>query len=234
MKTGTVWITRTIEGAASTAAAVEKIGFDTVIAPVLEVAPLHTALPGHDAVIFTSRNGVTAYTGDAIIAWCVGDATARTARAAGFSEVHSAGGDLEDLVHLIATQADRSARLFYAAPAEPAGDPVTPLRALGFTVAQAAVYETRVITPALIPAQSRILTHVLVHSTRGGGAAAAYIRNHHDNFAFTNLCFICISEAAWQGVANALAGDSRFTPEHRIASHPDESSLLRCLTADEE
>ncbi|WP_010140579.1 uroporphyrinogen-III synthase [Oceanicola sp. S124] len=61
-------------------------------------------IPRPDGVpVFTSRNGVRAYLragGQSLQAWCVGDATAALAEAAGMQAI-SAGGDAEALIALL-------------------------------------------------------------------------------------------------------------------------------------
>jgi uroporphyrinogen-III synthase len=79
---------------------------DAVVAPILQIVPLGAKvnLTGLGGVIFTSANAVAAI-GDTpraagLRAWCVGEQTARAAKAAGFDAV-AADGDAEALVSLI-------------------------------------------------------------------------------------------------------------------------------------
>jgi uroporphyrinogen-III synthase len=100
-----VWITRTEPAAARSAEAWAKAGFNPVNEPLLTVTPLDGIIDITDtaALIFTSAHGVRhcGITGDSRQVYCVGDATVRVAREAGFTSVVSGGGDWEALVEVI-------------------------------------------------------------------------------------------------------------------------------------
>ncbi len=234
-----VWITRTPDGAKATARAIEALGCEAVIAPVLKVVQLKPMIDPHSfgALIFTSRNGVAAFCAvcnrRAVAAYCVGDATAEAARARKFRKVISAHGDIDALHALLQAEADRAPRLLYAAPKEPAAPLTRQLRDDGFLVSEAAVYETRDALPALSAAEMARITHILVHSPKAGRAIAKVLLAHHDKLLFQNLDFVCISEVAWQAVAGALAAGGRNIAadalHHRISPFPDEASMLKLL-----
>jgi uroporphyrinogen-III synthase len=84
--------------------------FAPVIAPLLRVAPLAVEidLNGAQALAFTSANGVEVFAAASgergLPAFCVGEMTARAARAAGFA-ARSAKGDVADLAALLAREA---------------------------------------------------------------------------------------------------------------------------------
>ncbi len=241
-----VWVTRITEGARRTARAIEALGYQTVVAPVLKIQTLKPIIDPHsfDAVIFTSRNGLNAFSAlcsrRALTVWCVGDSTAVAAREKGFQQVISAGADGKALIELIRRTADRHSRLFYAAPAEPAAALGKALRADGFQVSEAAVYETQGLVPRLKPDDLMRISHILVQSPKAGRAIAEALIAYHDKLCFPNLRFICISEAAWQGVETGLrksvAPEIRATIEtgldRRIAVTPDEAAMLRLLETD--
>jgi len=105
-----VWITRTQPGASDTAKAVKLVGFTPLIVPLLNVVLNDTSpqVPKPDDIlIFTSKNGVTAfcdYVGDARLlefrqsdVITVGDGSAEAARLAGFENVRSAAGTSDDM-----------------------------------------------------------------------------------------------------------------------------------------
>ncbi|WP_443749398.1 uroporphyrinogen-III synthase [Asticcacaulis solisilvae] len=231
----TVWITRTADGADRTARAVEALGHIAIAAPVLAVEALDVRLDTpFDAVIFTSRNGVRAFSARSdhrgATAWCVGDATADAARDAGFAAVVSAEGDVEALFALMKSKAPRDARYIYASAKQPSAPLTAWLWAEGFRVTQAPVYDTVAVRPELRDADLGRITHVLIHSARGGREAARYLTTH-GKFAFTNPWFICMSEGAWQGFAGA-AGALSEGARHRIAHEPTEAAMLDLLGAD--
>ncbi len=76
--------------------------------------------------------------------FAVGEATAARARAEGFADVHSAGGAVGDLVALVSERLRPEAgRLLHVAGSLVAGDLAGELRARGFTVERAVLYEAR-------------------------------------------------------------------------------------------
>lgn len=104
-------------------------------------------LQGVQAALFTSANGVRAFAATTsrrdFGAFAVGDATAAAAKAAGFAEVVSAGGAVEDLAKLvIARLKPRDGVLLHAAGTIVAGDLQGLLEAAGFTVRRAVLYES--------------------------------------------------------------------------------------------
>ena len=241
MKSGAiVWITRTAEGARGTANAVTELGHEAIIAPVLSAAPLSPIIDAHsfDAVIVTSRNGVNAFAAvcsrRALTVYCVGDATADAAKARKFQNVISAQGDSAALHALIRDTVDKGTRLLYASAKEPATNLTQALRGDGFNVQTAAVYDTHEVVARLSPVDMARITHVLIHSPKAGHAVARTLIAHHGKFAFDKLSFICISEAAWQGLETGLAGAAGGNNlpgrvQHRISPFPDEASMLRLI-----
>jgi len=80
--------------------------FRPVIAPAFEIERTNAPVPPYDCAIFTSRAGVEAAPlGDGSVAYCVGDATAKSAKYRGYNAL-SAKGDVEDLIRLILAQTD--------------------------------------------------------------------------------------------------------------------------------
>ncbi len=228
----TVWVTRT--SGEKTARALKALGHEAILAPVIETHPVDVDLGAtrFDAVIFTSRNGVAAFSKLSkrrdCPAWCVGDATAEAARQSGFVEVISAEGDVQTLFDKLKAEATRSTHFLYASAREPSAPLTAWMWAEGFRVTQTPVYETRPIVPAIHDADLDRITHVLIHSARAGKALAAFVAAH-SKFAFTNSCFICMSEAAWQGFAGACAPEGI---KRRISPFPDEPSMLKLIDTD--
>ena len=235
-----VWITRTAEAAKGTARAVTELGHEAIIAPVLAAAPLSPIIDSHsfDSVIVTSRNGVNAFAAvcsrRALTVYCVGDATAEAARARKFQHVISAEGDSTALRTLIRDSVDKGTRLLYASAREPATNLTQALRSDGFNVQTAAVYDTHEVVAKLSPSDMARISHILIHSPKAGHAVARTLIVHHGKFAFDKLSFICISEAAWQGLETGLAGPNsgnNFSGRgrHRISPFPDEASMLKLI-----
>jgi uroporphyrinogen-III synthase len=144
-------VTRPQEEALSLAAALADRGIDAVIEPMMEVHYRTAAAPdlaNVQAVLCTSANGVRALARISrerdrpLLA--VGDATASRARAEGFTNVASAGGDIADLVRLAAVRLPpKGGRLLHIAGEVVAGDLSGALRAQGFSAERIVLYDAR-------------------------------------------------------------------------------------------
>lgn len=99
---------------------------DIEISPLFKIEPVAAVLPETppEALIFTSENGVSASVGlgvsTGLPAFCVGDRTAKAARAAGFV-AQSAGGTSHDLVALVLADPPQGS-LWHLRGEEAAGD----------------------------------------------------------------------------------------------------------------
>lgn len=148
-----VLVTRAAGDAEKLAARLAERGHDSVIENLLTIrfrveaargiAPF---LDGVQAVLFTSANGVRAFAAASerrdFSAFAVGDATAGAARAAGFADVTSAGGAVDDLAKLVIGRLKpKGGALFHAAASVTAGDLQGLLEAAGFSVRRAVLYE---------------------------------------------------------------------------------------------
>jgi len=235
-----VWITRTRGGAERTAQAITGLGGEALVAPVMEAVPVTAEIDpaSFDALIFTSGNAVGAFCGlcprREVPVYCVGDRTLRLAVDSGLGQAKSAGGDVSALFELICAEVPRTTRLLYAAPYEPAAPLSDWLRDQGYPLQQVAVYETRIIEPALSEADYRRLTHVLIHSPRAGEAAARALVRQAAKAPFDTLTFVCISEAAWHAAHDEIAragGENSVAGRiiRRISAFPDEASMLNLL-----
>ena len=214
-----VWVTRARPGADRTAERLATLGFAPVLAPLLAIRPLDARpdLTGVQALAFTSRNAVQVFAellGDrAPPVFAVGDATAASAREAGFHDVRSAGGDLHALAALIRAEG-AGLSILHPCAAEPAGD----LAALvGDTarVTPLAVYEA-VETDATAP---EVWDAVLIHSPRAARALAARLSAQD---ARGRIAVVISSAAATRLSVRGLA-------EIRIAAAPTEDALLAAL-----
>lgn len=216
-----VWVTRARPGAERTAEGLRALGMEPVVQPLLTVQPLSPALPDLSrfaALVFTSLNGVAAYAAlsprrDHPV-FAVGDATAQAARDAGFPEVRSAAGDLEDLTRLLAEAAPSP--LLAVAAETPAGDLTQSLRRAGGrqSVEILTAYRT-VPTGAVAPAA---IDAVLIHSPR----AALELTTRAELSVHTMIA--CISPAAaapFQALGRACV----------VSPRPNETALLATLQA---
>ena len=169
------------------------------------------------ALAFTSANGVIAFAqaagAPALPVFTVGDATAEAARAAGFADVRSAGGAIEDLSRLLVREAPTNGAVLSPGAREPAGD-LAALVGEAVRVRRLPVYDV-VETSAAAPAG---FDAVLIHSPR---AARALAERRPPSLA--DRVAAAISPAA----ATPLS-DLGFR-EVRVAAAPTETALLRTL-----
>lgn len=228
METGApVWITRARPGAEATAAKVAALGFTPIVDPLLEVARIAASidLGGVSALAFTSANGVQAFSRLTDVrgfpVFTVGRATAAAASEAGFVQVSSADGDVEDLARLISEVSPGP--VLWAGAREPAGDLVAALNQAGVAARGVAVYETvdRMPSDATLALLDRPLT-VLLHSPRAARGLAEILRRR----PAPALRALCLSEAV-AAPLDALVERSSVA----CAPRPDETALLTLLTA---
>ena len=189
-----------------------------MIAPLLGICPIPQPAPdltGITALAFTSANGVAAFaaltTDRSRPVFTVGDATAEAARAAGFAQVRSAGGDLERLAALLIALGPAVGPLLVPGALEPAGD--LPALLAGCVEATALVVYEAVETGAAVPDG---FDAMLIHSPRVARALAALGP------------FAGQTAAALSAAAAAPLGD-RSGLEIRLAPTPDETALLAVL-----
>lgn len=150
----TILLTRPADAAARFAATCRGVFGDRVaivIAPLVEIVPVADgAMPdGVDGLIFTSEAGVSWFADHAarrdLPAWCVGDRTARAARAVGLT-ARSAGGDAETLIAAMRADAP-GGRWLHLHGQDTRGDVAARLRAAGIDAVGRAVYAQRALAP---------------------------------------------------------------------------------------
>ena len=130
-----ILVTRPRADAEDLAKLLQARGHEVVLEPLLDIAMLPgEAVPadGVQALLFTSANGVRALLArnDGNISalrnlavYTVGDATARSAKEAGFGDVHSASGDVKSLAALVSARVRPAVGpLLHIAGSDVAGD----------------------------------------------------------------------------------------------------------------
>lgn len=222
-----VAVTRAEPEAAATAARVRAMGAEPVMAPLLSIGPVRfdTGLAGVQALLFTSSNGVRAFaaatTARAARVLAVGDATAEAARAAGFADVRSAGGDVKALAALAReTLSPDGGALLHISGAHAAGDIVGELKRAGFVAERRVAYEAH--AAATLPETlKQPVDVVLFHS---GRAAEAFVALGAPNSAA--MAAACISQAAADVAAQAKWARLIVAPRPR-----DPDLLMAALSA---
>ena len=196
------------------------MGWEPVVQPLLAIHPLSSALPdlgGFDALVFTSRNGVSGFAAltplRALRVFTVGEATAQAAREAGFSDVLSADGAVDDLVTLIASEMQSGERLLAAVARQPVADLAGLLtgRVQFETLAVYEAVETGVGAPDNVAA-------ILIHSPRAAVALVALGAE-----AVDQRRIVAISAQAAASLKGLPVADLR------IASHPSDAAMLEAL-----
>ncbi len=227
-----ILITRPEEDAASFAEILAGLGHKVQIEPLLSVrlrqdAALDTA--GAQALLFTSANGVRAaalLTGErGLPALCVGDATARAARDAGFAKVESASGDVHGLAALVrgACRPD-AGPLLHVAGTVAGGDLAGDLTASGFEVRRSVVYEAvaaeRFSDETQAAISDRRIDAVTLFSPRTARTFARIVQEAGLASMLDTVDLLCLSAA----VAEALDA----LPRRRllVATEPTQTALI--------
>lgn len=227
-----ILITRPKEDAATFAARLAALGHETRLEPLLAIRPRPGAslpLEGAQALLFTSANGVraaarlTAERG--LPALCVGDATARAARDAGFGAVESAAGDVAALTALVKRRArPGGGPLVHVAGTVTAGDLSGALAAAGFDVRRAVLYEAvraeRLSPPTRQALAAGTIDAVALFSPRTARTFARIVREEALEAPVARVDMLCLSAA----VAEAL--DSLPGRRLLVAAEPTQDALI--------
>lgn len=228
-------ITRPRNEAAALAARLAERGIAAVIEPMIEIVENGAPLPdlaGVQAVLCTSANGVRALARSSgergVTLLAVGDATARAARDAGFAEIASAGGNVDDLAALAVRRLrPAGGRLLHVAGSDVAGDLAAVLGAAGFAVERAVLYEARAAT-ALSPETARLIAGgaiglALFFSPRSAAIFAALVQAAGVAHGLAAAASVAISAAA-DAALDALPFGARA-----VAAAPTQAALLACV-----
>lgn len=228
-------VTRPQEDSERTAAALRERGHIVVVAPLLRVEHMPVSLnQTYGAVVITSANAVAAIADHpacaaltALPLYAVGKRSAEAARVAGFADIHVAGGDMDDLVRLIAEQRpDARAPILYLAGEDRSGDLIGDLAMHGVAADLAVVYRAIPIpfSAELIGAvQSGAVDTVLHYSRRSAeqfitGAKVAGVATQA-----TRLRQLCLSAPI---AATLIQAGARNVA---VAKRPDEPSMMALI-----
>ncbi len=226
-----VLVTRAEPGLAGTLARLERSGYAAIAAPTARIKALPVDPPPRAAALaVTSRNGASRaadlFSDRSLPVFAVGDASAEAARAHGFVQVGSAGGDGKALAELIAKD-HPAGLLVHVRGRDQAFDLVADLKARGVTAASLVAYaaETAQALPAPAKAALREGATVLIHSARGAERFLALMEADGRLGSAPLHRIVAISR---QAAAPCIdAGFARVD----IAANPNEDSLLQALGA---
>ena len=228
-------VTRPQADSERTAAALRARGHAVLVAPLMRIEPVAADLSGGwGGVIISSANAPSAIAGNPACAalvrlplFAVGRRSADAARQAGFANVTSAGGDVRDLVQLIAERhADASAPLLYLAGEDRAADLVAELVMHGIAAELAVVYRavTAPFPPELIAAlKGGEIDGVLHYSKRSAENYIAGARQADIIEQALRVRHFCLSRQIGEPLSRAGAGSIA------VAKRPDEAALIELL-----
>ncbi|SDG30293.1 uroporphyrinogen-III synthase [Limimonas halophila] len=211
-------------------------GHTAVLAPMLEVHVTARTAPdvrGVQALLFTSANGVRAFTSVSdrrdLPVFAVGKATAEAARGRGFQHVEAAGGDAASLAaHVRARLTPAEGALYHAAGTVTRGALAETLRDAGFTVHREALYDCVPVTDLPADAHAALangtLDGVLFFSPRTADTFVSVVRSADLGAACRRLHAVCLSPAVAERVrALTWAGV-------HLAARPERTALLAVLS----
>ncbi len=232
-----VLITRPAADSVRLVAALDSLGFEALLAPLLDVkfitpAPV-IATAGVQAFLITSANGARALAAALkndrdVPVFAVGEASAKAMRALGFTKVEAAGGDVVALAALVAARCDPHAgRLVHAAGSVVARDLQAMLDAKGFSVERVVLYEaaptyalpSRIVTSLL---EGR-LDAILLFSPRTAATFVTLATQAGCAEATSGVVAVCLSEAVAQA-AGALKWRQVV-----VAARPEQTALIEAL-----
>ena len=215
-----LWITRTQPAASRTALELRARDHGVCVAPLIkaEFNPDIPGPPGDACLIFTSRNGVQAFSRAVPdrhwLCLCVGDVTARMAKEAGFKQVVSAQGDATAVIERARALINPARPVCHITGSHPRGGIVENLRASGFDKAERVeAYSVTMMTVDPRP-DKRHNDVVLLYSPM---AAQAFM-NLGLNTA--GMSFISLSRAI-----DKVLGDIKCV-SRKIAEAPNEKALF--------
>jgi uroporphyrinogen-III synthase len=221
-----------------TAAALRLRGHEVWLAPLLRIEAIEDAELGAgpwQAALFTSANAVLAIAAHrrfaelkGLPAYVVGIRSAKAAAAAGFAPVHSADGDIDALVALVAAKVQDTRRpLIYLAGEQRTGDLAGALAARGLTVETAVVYRGVMVTRLPPRVETLLATGeidaVLHYSARSAQAFLGALTATGSADLSINIKHLCLSS---QVAAPLLAAGVSSVG---VAAAPNELALFECI-----
>mgnify|MGYP003706158133 CR=1 FL=1 len=216
-------------------AELERRGVEVFTSPMLTIALKRVpelSLEGIQGIIFTSANGVRAFSKASmrrdLPVFAVGERTATVAREAQFIDVESANGDVDSLVQVVMARCIPEAGAFlHPAGSAVAGDLAGQLGAAGFAVRRAEIYESRPATALTGEVQTALADHeldvALFYSPRSASTFVTLVKGVGLEKACESLEVLCLSKAV------AEAADPIMWRRVMVAPRPTQDALLETL-----
>ena len=227
-------VTRPRDEADRFAEDLKALGHTAILAPLLTIETRQETpdLEGIGALVFTSLNGVRAFADNSsergLPSYVVGNRTAAAARAAGFTDVQSADGNVDKLVELIAsTRENEASPLLQVTGVHMAGDLGKQLSRRGYEVRRAVLYEAKSLDRLPDAARTALETGdidgAVFFSPRTAASFVQLVRASGLEHSTENLLAFCLSPAI-----AAEAGAVTWA-NVRVAAHPTQAALLAAL-----
>ena len=230
-----VLVTRPKEDAAGLAEALAALGCEAVLEPLFHVEFMDTAaldMSDVHALLLTSANGARALSrrdvSRELPVYAVGDATAAAAGEAGFTQVHSADGGVDQLAELVKDRMPQDAGiLLHVAGSEVAGDLGGTLESAGYGYRRAVLYRAvpvKGLTAATVAAlKDGDIDAVVFYSPRSAETCIELMRKARVVRAARELDALCLSAAVGEAASELTWRDVRVAPR------PNQESLLSLI-----
>jgi uroporphyrinogen-III synthase len=234
-----ILITRPAEESRVFARKLRQEGFPALIEPMLEISQLDFKVPDMDdyqGLVFTSVNavrGLAAKMKDKVqgikcTIYCVGDRTAKEARAHGFEDVLSAKGSTDELLELVHQKVtEKSKPLLYVRGQHTAQPLEKMLRAMGYKVEAVTVYTAqavRKLSPECITAiKDRRIAAITFFSKRTVDTFVREVKKNGLLQEFFAIKLLSLSDSMLESVR-----PYRQARTHTAAT-PDAPGMLRLL-----
>lgn len=233
-----ILVTRPMPDAEAQAGRLAALGHEAVVAPLSQIEFLECAalpLEGAQALIATSGNALRALQGSGLLKdartlplFAAGAASARMARAAGFTGVHEGGGTAQSLVPVIAAACRTDAGpLVHLAGEALAWDLKGALEREGFAVVQPVLYRARPAerfgAAAVDALKEGALHGVILMSPAAAKTYAGLIHAQGLEQAATKLTHYCLSPNVAAALGALQAG------RVAVAARPSHDDLLALI-----
>lgn len=229
-----ILITRPRKDAENTAKLVVERGYETLIEPLLEIEAIFSdssySVP--KIAVFTSSNGVW-YCPEVLLrsqpkVFTVGDATATAAKEAGFQDIVSAQGDVDDLYALmISSLKPEAGSIIHYSGSFTRGDLSQQLCAKGYDAREQIVYKAREVDvfskKTRDALQNTKIRSALFFSPRTAKIFMEIIGQYQMESYLKKMTALCLSSATAEPLGFKEWADIR------IAVDPNQSALLDLL-----
>ena len=197
-------------------AKLSKIGMHSLISPVIKIVSMPTEVQNiseFQSIIITSKNTLTTIKTLSLskktLMFCVGDATARLFKKAGFSNIRSASGSSEDLLRMVKQICNpMSGPVLYLAGRNTRGLIERELSQSGFKLEKRIVYQAEAATSLTDTAQQALrdgeIVGIFIFSPRSAMILNELIGRFSLEDSLKSVTAFCLSEAVAKEASNTV------------------------------